>query len=647
MTHEYPSPWLDPHYPYNHHGHHDHHHCDTHRIAPECDDQLPVFSTVGRGIKGDTYRVKVVDPDTHEITQLVGETYDEATKTWHTEWMSENINGGHLEYQYHLRPYNVPSTFTITFKYHRPSAHGWTLDENGKKVPTSRTHHDSNTFCCDGEPNDSYDSEGNRIENNVGDDPDNECSWVWTTPAIPYFWTPVNEDGSIENPPDHIVGSGVGTLFTRTMHDNNGNPLTDAAVNWTEQLIYPKGWTREHFNAPTVLKPWTVNLRFGFGGNVNVPDFYDISKIIGVPIRNIINLLNGQPNQITDGTMSGDSVVDYVKNWIDHIHTDLGFNGGLIGDSPGAKVPNSNNPATVENYIKASKSEVKAGRDIEVTESYGPNGQKIYTVSTDLADSIPEMPEIPKPTEVKAGPGIKVTKNGNVYTVEAMSASPGTLIGKENLDFTMLNGWEVTAEQGGGQNFPEVYLNLSTDGSEIVGGSIQFDFYNKAVLSHPGVMVQTDANKNTITKGSLNATESANNGVYVAHAYPLDTIKSAAICAFSFKGSNEAFGNEINLADLNSKGIMTQSSTCLWNFSAQTGSESCAWPVFVEIRKASSSSTYGGAYVLYVTMLGDGINSQFSRLAAKWLSDADCKIPYRANTRVAGLFGSTQTTANV
>lgn len=404
MHETFPSPWLDPHYPY----HHGPHHCDDHHHAPECDDQLPVFSTVGRGIKGDTYRVDIVNPDTHEITQLEGKVYNEATKTWDTEWISENINGGHLEYQYHLRPYNVPATFTITFKYHRPSAHGWILDEDGNKVPTSRTHKDSNAFCGDGKPNDSYDEFGNKIENNAGDDPTNECSWVWTTPPIPYFWTPVNADGSIDNPPDHIVGSGCSTLFTRTMHDLQGNPLNDNPGNWKERLIYPKGWTREQFNAPTVLQPWTVNLRFGWGGDVLVPDFYDISKIIGVPIQNIVNLLEGQTGQI-DGS---NNVVDYIKDWVQHIHTDMGFGGGpkgsggeLIGDNPNAKVPHSNNPATIKNFIEAATTEVESTDEhITVSSSYGSNGQKIYNITSDIdsvkEDIIGQIPDEFDPTAI-------------------------------------------------------------------------------------------------------------------------------------------------------------------------------------------------------------------------------------------------------
>ncbi len=618
------------------HMHKHHIHPEHNRFAPECDDQLPAFSTVGRGPKGDSYRIKIVDPDTHEVTQLVGESYDEVTKTWHTEWMSENINGGFLEYQYHLRPYNVPATFTITFKYHRPSAHGYIENENGSKVPTRRRHNTHGAFCGDGKPNSSD------LENNAGDDPRNECSWVWTTPAIPYIWTTQGTD--------EIVGSGCATLFTRTMHDLRGNPLNDDAKNWKEELIYPVGWTREQFNAPTVLQPWTVNLRFGYGGDVAVPDFYDISKIIGVSINNITNLLEGLPGQIC----GSDNVVDYINDEIErlrkHIHQDMGYGDHLAGCDPNAKVPGTNNPATIANYIKAATTEVKAGRDIVVSSASDPaDGHKIFTVSTNLRDAITELegsiPEVPPQIVIKGGPGINVTHNGNIYTVSNTMAGDFTeLVEGRDFDYGYFNGWY--AVDGGGAvgdpvMGPEIYLNLSVDAADnsVTGGSIQFDWYNKRRLVHP-----TIANK-----GAGSSAPAVNpDYVWFSHDTRMDSSNEnmyhAAICGWSFKDSSV-----FAYSKLNSMTITTNSTTCLWGFTA--GEESTSWPVFCEIRRTSAAgkSKYGGwDFICYVTMIGDGRNQQLDQTCKTWLNNTPCVISSRANTRVAGQFGTKKNdTSNV
>lgn len=130
------------------------------RCAPECDDQLPLISRAGRGIKGNGYQVRISDPDTVSATYLEGWSYDEATKQYTKEWTSENINGGHLTAHYNLRPYTIPQCFTITFIYRR----------------------------------------------------DNRPEWSWTTPAIPYIWD-TNGDGQPDT--DEIIGSGLGDLWIR------------------------------------------------------------------------------------------------------------------------------------------------------------------------------------------------------------------------------------------------------------------------------------------------------------------------------------------------------------------------------------------------------------------------------------------------
>ena len=153
--------------------------------------------------------------------------FDEASKEWKSEWLSENINGGCLSYQYVLRPYTIPQTFTITFIYKRPG----------------------------------------RIE------------WSWTTPAIPYVWS-ASDTGEPADP-DHIVGSGVATVYVKTTDEDS----------WTEKLLYPEGTGPEDYNTPAAEQPWTVNLEFGIGGDIEVPNLDDIAKIIGVTVEDIKKLV--------------------------------------------------------------------------------------------------------------------------------------------------------------------------------------------------------------------------------------------------------------------------------------------------------------------------------------------------------------------
>ena len=232
------------------------------RQAELCDDQLPVIARVGRGIKGDGYKVVISDPDTNCETHLEGMSYDEATKLWTSEWLSEYINGGCLSYQYKLRPYANPATFTMTFIYRRP-----------------------------GRP-----------------------EWSWTTPSIPYVWN-VDDDGG-RTDPDAIVGSGVATIFLRS---GASNP-------WVEKLVYPDGTTREDYNAPAQGEAWTSNITFGYGGDVEVPNLDDIAKIIGVPKDTIVNILNSVPGALAGSDNVKDYIDDRVteiNNRITQVSTEL------------------------------------------------------------------------------------------------------------------------------------------------------------------------------------------------------------------------------------------------------------------------------------------------------------------------------------
>lgn len=236
-------------------------HCHNHhdRCADECDDQLPSISMSGRGLPGDGYVVTIKDPDTCTETYLEGWRKDNVSGELTKEWESENINGGELYYQYNLRPYTNPQTFTITFIYRRPT----------------------------------------------------RCEWSWTTPAIPYIWD-ANKDG--EPDVDGIIGSGVGDLYVRTANKDypdiiDGKNVKDDA--WNERLVFPPGTTAVDYNAPLPEQPWSGNITFGLiGGDVLVPNIYDLAKILGFPAGNIYNIVKGNKGELEDY----DDVRDYIWN---------------------------------------------------------------------------------------------------------------------------------------------------------------------------------------------------------------------------------------------------------------------------------------------------------------------------------------------
>lgn len=240
-------------------------HCN-HRHADCCDDQLPSIATFGRGPRGNSSHVRVGEPDSCTETYIEGwETDEQGNIVVKSEWRTENINGGELSYQYNLRPFTRPRTFTITFVYRRPG----------------------------------------------------RCEWSWTTPAIPYIWS-IDDAGVVEDA-EHIVGSGVATLFIKTTHDEE----------WNERLKYPDGTTRDDFNAPLPDEAWAATITFGKGGDIEVPDFDDIAKIIGISKQDIYDIL--EDNSVTINGIDADNLIDYIdkcdRRDRDHFHRDLGFNG--------------------------------------------------------------------------------------------------------------------------------------------------------------------------------------------------------------------------------------------------------------------------------------------------------------------------------
>ena len=223
------------------------------RCADECDDQLPLFSQVGRGLEGEGYRVVVSkDSDDGTETELSGYYRDPHTGEMVYDWTSENINGGRLYYSYHIRNFTDPQTFTITFRYVRPNRDA---DEEG-------------------------------------------TVWSWTSPAIPYVG---DEDMG------DLIASWVSTLYLRKKGEN---------WNWRqhEKLVYPEGMTHQSVNAPGPEEGWTVNLTYGIDRSCDivVPTVEDLAKIIGMKPDWIYNIVNEAVP--TDVIPNGMNVKEYIDS---------------------------------------------------------------------------------------------------------------------------------------------------------------------------------------------------------------------------------------------------------------------------------------------------------------------------------------------
>lgn len=264
----------------------------------ESDDQLPIVSRVGRGIHGDDFKVEI-SSDAPCETHLAGSSFDHTTKEWTSEWVSENINGGCLSYQYKLRPYTVPQTFTITFIYRRP-----------------------------GRP-----------------------EWSWTTPAIPYVWSADDDGGKQPGDPDAVVGSGVATIFVK---DGKDKP-------WVEKLVYPDGTDREDFNAPEQGEAWTSNLYFGVGGDIEVPNLGDLALILGITEEQIKQIIQGTTGVIGGSDNMKDYIDDQDNKVLDHVHEDLGFDDGFLpGDGGDTSVKEyiDGKASEIQGEVNASKADI-------------------------------------------------------------------------------------------------------------------------------------------------------------------------------------------------------------------------------------------------------------------------------------------------
>ncbi len=252
----------------------DHNHPMTFPPCSVPSDQLPLLSHTGIGLKGDDYHVVISDPDAPNATYLKGMKYSHETREWTTDWISENINGGMLRYQYNLRPYTEPQTFTITFKLDRP-----------------------------GRP-----------------------QWQWTTPAIPYMW---DADGDGHADVDDIVGVGAGTLFVKAMEESwdssDWSPHTEAEAHASqEKMVYPEGWDRDDLNAPEPYEPYAVTLTYGRDGDIDAPTYGEISRVFGLPMITIKSIVAGTGHLIP-GVEWGDNFWQFICANDSEIRNHAGF----------------------------------------------------------------------------------------------------------------------------------------------------------------------------------------------------------------------------------------------------------------------------------------------------------------------------------
>lgn len=179
--------------------------------APCCDDQLPIFARVGRGLKGDSVSAQLTtDADGHIHLEIYEK--DEASGEI-TKVEDEIVDGGRLKYYYNLEPFNDPATFTITWLY---------------------------------------------------DNADEGKSWQWTTPAIPYLWT-AEQAGTLQ--PDNRYG-----FYDSVLYDPRF--MTDGEFDFSKFLDYASQMNVADMLAGRLSdeqNDWMSS--GGYGGNIGIAKY--------------------------------------------------------------------------------------------------------------------------------------------------------------------------------------------------------------------------------------------------------------------------------------------------------------------------------------------------------------------------------------
>lgn len=85
-------------------------------VAELCSDQLPIYSNIGRGPSGTSYKVEVEGGDN---PVLVGSVYDPDTDLWSEQWRTPSLGSGKMSYKIN-QDTPLKGLFTITFAYTHP-----------------------------------------------------------------------------------------------------------------------------------------------------------------------------------------------------------------------------------------------------------------------------------------------------------------------------------------------------------------------------------------------------------------------------------------------------------------------------------------------------------------------------------------------
>lgn len=517
--------------------------------ADRADDQLPLISRVGRGLQGRWARVGIDDPDTTDETHLYGESYDPSTSIWTTEWTSENINGGELRYQYNLNPHTIPRTFTITFKYSRP-----------------------------GRP-----------------------EWSWVTPAIPYIWG-ADDNGTVDKP-DHIVGSGVATLFVRTAH-----------TNWNERLKYPDGFTRDDFNAPLPDEAWAATITFGHGGDIDVPDFDDIAKIIGITKQDIYNIL--EDKSVTINGVPAKNLIEYIdaqdENILKHVHLDMGFGDGNLKADGGNLDIKSYIDKMVDNVqvVSANTNLLKVNTNKFSHEI--ANGSVSYGIKHTLV-----------PASIIGGPGISVSKDNHDNIVITNTQVGGTwqkLSPGTDFDCKWHNGWYSGRAQtkdvigsNAHDNIPEdrgypiIYVipSYDTDGN-LIGAEVNVKFSEGDYLNGGKALQNGYDLLSTDSDGDLNR-------FAFRHASSIEDRPLSAIVSFTFKGDWAPLNNmkivknqrdSVGIWDIKGTNDNIRSADADWD------NPGASWGVVCNFYKDAGSSYK--KFTISAVQIPDGYNGQYT-----------------------------------
>lgn len=258
---------------------HTHPHFD---MGCDCaDDQIPVFSKVGRGLRGDSAKLELVE-DGDLSTYVKGLTYDAATGSWSTDWISQNINAGKVSMHYTFFNDDNPKTFTMTFKLDRPGR-----DE-----------------------------------------------WTWTTPRIPYVWDDLD-------PSTVSFGSSQGLFVkdVKTLPSSNWTDMMVLPLKHPEIEGSTERYTREELGLPDVGEPYTNPLKWGvkptgsgsaIHGDIPVLSDAQEAQLIGITEAALHDLLGKSPELMSklaytlpdpyDGEISGDTILQLFTDVFDDVY---------------------------------------------------------------------------------------------------------------------------------------------------------------------------------------------------------------------------------------------------------------------------------------------------------------------------------------